>query len=78
VEKPHAGHETFTSDVAEREYELALPRHHTDEIAREMTDRKDLAGERIRTKAKTTRAAKSSLNLSGFVEGATQIIELVP
>jgi hypothetical protein len=75
--KPHRGRKPFASNITDCEYEIAIQLQQADEIAREMTHRKDLACDVIRTCSKITRTTEFSLHMSGFVHRPAKILVLM-
>jgi hypothetical protein len=74
VGEPHPGGQSLSGDISDGKHQAAIELKQADEIARKMTDGKNLAGDLKGLSAKKTRAAEFSLHLGGFVHGPAQVV----
>ncbi len=72
--EPHPGGQSLSGDIADSEHQAAIKLKYADEVARQMTDGKNLAGDLKGLAAKKARAAEFSLHLGGFIHGAPQVV----
>src|SRR6185369_4671315 len=70
---PHPRRQTFATDVAEREDQTFIRLLDTEEIARQMTNRKDLTRYVETAVSHQTRRTQSTMHLCGFEDRSVQL-----
>src|SRR5262249_23594624 len=73
VSDPHSRGESFAADVAEREHQTFIRLFDTEEIARQMTNGKNLARHIERSVTHETRRTQTPVYLCGFEDRSVQL-----
>src|SRR6202011_533410 len=76
IGEPHPGGKALAGDIANGEDQICTEFKYADEIAGQMTDRENLAGDLKGLTAEKARATEFSLHLGGFVPRPSQVVVL--